>query len=82
MVGRLPAVVERACRESLADGVTWRLRTAKPVEAGRLQCQLIARRVLKEEDAVLDEAMFSCSVCVDGCVSKPWRTLVSKMKTW
>ena len=39
------------------------LRTARPVEAGRLQCQLTARRVRKEDDAILEEAMFPCTVC-------------------
>jgi hypothetical protein len=43
------------------------LRTAGLVEAGRPECQLAARRVLREEGAILEEAMFSCtgSVCMD-----------------
>ena len=66
MLGRVRPVVlvERPCRGWLADReVTWVLRTARPVEAGRLQCQLAAHRVRKEDDAVLEEAMFPCTVC-------------------
>ena len=61
MLGRvIPAEEERVCRGWLADGdVTWMLRTASPVEAGRLQ--LTARRVLREESAILEEAMSSCT---------------------
>ena len=72
MLGRVrPAVlVERPCRGWLSDrDVTWVLRTARPVEAGRLQCQLTVRRVRKEDDAILEEAMFPwhCgALSVDG----------------
>jgi hypothetical protein len=64
MLGRVrPAVlVERPCRGWLADrDVTWVLRTARPVEAGRLQCQLTARRVRMEDD---EEAMPLRALCV------------------
>jgi hypothetical protein len=66
-LGRVRPVVlvERPCRGWLADrDVTWMLRTARPAEAGRLQCQLAAPRVRKEDDAILEEAMFPCTVCV------------------
>ena len=41
------------------------------MEVGRLQCQLTVRRVREEEAAIL-EAMFSCTVCVlrgSGCTT-------------
>ena len=68
MLGRVrPAVlVERPCRGWLSDrDVTWVLRTARPVEAGHLQFQLTARRVRKEDDAILEEAMYSWQWCVE-----------------
>ena len=60
----LLAVVERACRGWLADrgDAAWVLRTARPVEAIRLH-KLTEHRVLKEEDAILEEAMFWCTGC-------------------
>ncbi len=37
-----------------------------PVKVGCLQCQLTAPRIRKEVDAILEEAMFPCTVCDDG----------------
>jgi hypothetical protein len=34
------------------------------MEAGRLQCQLTARSIRKEDDAILEEAMFPSTVGV------------------
>lgn len=66
VLGRVRPVVqvERPCRGWLAErDVIWVLRTARPVEAGLLQCQLTGRRVRKEDDAILEEAMFLCTLC-------------------
>ena len=60
MLGRVRPVVlvERPCRGWLADrDAAWMLRTARPVEAGCLQCQLTARKFRMEDDAILEEAM-------------------------
>lgn len=67
MLGRVRPVVlvESPCRGWLADrDDTWALRTARPVEGGRLKFRLTARRVRKEDDAVLEKPMFLYTVCV------------------
>ena len=68
VLGRVRPVVlvERQCRGWPAKrDVTCVLRAARQVEAGRLQCQPIAPRVRKEDDAILEEVMFPCTLC--GC---------------
>jgi hypothetical protein len=68
MLGRVRPVVlvERPCRGWMAErAITWVLHTARPVEVGRLQCQLTARRVRKEDDEILEEAMFFVHCCVE-----------------